>query len=269
MTHRVAIADAELNVEEHGAGVPVLLVSGLGGRLAFWRPVVPAFAKNFRIVLHDHRGTGDSTKSKIDYSVRQMADDVLALMDAKKIEKAHLVGHSTGGAIAQRLALDHPDRVDKIVLSASWAGPDAYFKALFDLRLKILTDIGPAAYLSDGILRAFPPAWLQAHPELITATEAERLAAFPGIEIEASRIAAVQRHDLRERISMISRKTLVICAADDAITPLPMSQELAAKIPGAMLAVLPMGGHFMPHVDPERYARLVLAFLTGQETPHA
>lgn len=269
MTTPIGIKDATLNVESHGAGPDVLLIAGLGGRLQFWHSQVAAFARHFRVVLHDHRGTGASTRSRITYSIRQMADDVLALMDALNIERADLVGHSTGGAIAQLLALDHPSRVGRIVLSATWAGPDAYFKAMFDLRLKILTEAGPQAYLTDGIFRAFPPAWLQAHAELIAAAGQDRLTAFPGLEIEASRIAAVQAHDLRARICAIVKPTLVVCAADDAITPLPFSQELASRIPGARLATLPIGGHFAPQVDPEGYNQFVLSFLTEEAPAHA
>ena len=265
----IPITDAALNVEQHGSGPALLLIAGLGGRLQFWHRQVAAFARHFRVVLHDHRGTGGSTRSVIAYSIRQMADDVLALMDALNIDRAHLVGHSTGGAIAQLLALDHPDRVGRIVLSATWPGPDAYFKALFDLRLQILTAAGPAAYLGDGILRAFPPAWLQTHAGVIAATEHERLAAFPGVEIEARRIAAVQAHDLRARLGAIAKPTLVVCAEDDAITPLPFSREVAALIPGARLATLPMGGHFAPQVDPDGYNRTVLRFLTEETASHA
>jgi len=268
MTPPIGINDGTLNFESHGAGADVLLIAGLGGRLQFWQHQVEPFARRFRVVLHDHRGTGASSRSRIAYSIRQMADDVLALMDALKIQRAHLVGHSTGGAIAQLLALDHPARVDRIVLSATWAGPDPYFKAVFDLRLKILRDAGPQAYLTDGIFRAFPPAWLQAHAALIAATGEERMAAFPGIEIEASRIAAVQAHDLRARIGAIAKPALVVCAADDAVTPLAYSQELASRIPGAQLATLPMGGHFVPQVDPDGYNRAVLSFLTEEAPAH-
>ena len=108
-----------------------------------------------------------------------------------------------------------------------------------------------------------------AHFTIFSATERERLAAFPGVEIESSRIAAILAHDQRARLPSLSKSTLVICAADDAITPLPYSQELAAKIPGATLTTLPMGGHFAPQVDAAGYNTAVLSFLTGKEMRHA
>ena len=142
---KVDIGDAELAVEIEGSGKPVLLIAGLGGRLAFWRQQRPALAEQFRLVLHDHRGTGGSTRSQMDYSVEQMSNDVLRLMDTLDIERAHLVGHSTGGAIVQTIALHHPDRAEKIVLSATWPGQDPFFQALFDLRAEILERCGPRA----------------------------------------------------------------------------------------------------------------------------
>lgn len=261
----VNIGDADLAVwQTEGADSlkePVLLVSGLGGRAAFWSELIPALSPHFRVVTHDHRGTGASTKSKIDYSVAQMAGDVLRLMDVLEIKRSALVGHSTGGAIAQHLALNHPDRLSRIVLSATWAGPATYFQSLFDLRSKVLETTGPEAYLVDGILRAYPPDTLNEQPELLHGTTEERLAAFPGLEIEQSRIGAVMAHDLRSRISEIDLPTLVIAASDDQITPVGFSEELAAAIPGAQKVILPHGGHFVPRVATAYYNAAVLSFL--------
>src|SRR5687767_15956212 len=114
-----------------------MLVPGLGGQGSFWMSQVPAFSREFRTVVHDHRGTGRSTHSCIEYSVEQMADDVLRLMDRLGIERAHLAGHSTGGAIGQVIALEHPERLASLVLSATWAGPDPYFRRLFEMRKDI------------------------------------------------------------------------------------------------------------------------------------
>jgi aminoacrylate hydrolase len=263
----ISVGDADLAVWQHagpdGCKTPVLLVSGLGGRAVFWDPVVPSLTPRFKVITHDHRGTGASTKSKIDYSVAQMARDVLALMDALGVEKAALVGHSTGGAIAQHLALNNADRLSAIVLSATWSGPSVYFKELFDLRLAVLETAGPEAYLTDGILRAYPPDHLNAHAEIITGTKAQRVAAFPGVDIERSRIHAVQSHDLRARSHEIALPTLVIGAADDQITPVAFSEELAAAIPNAQKVILPRGGHFVPHVETRAYNQAVSAFLTS------
>src|SRR5678815_618824 len=99
----IKIGGDDLYYEAHGDGPPLMLVSGLNGVASFWAKQVPVLAKSFRVILHDHRGTGQSTHSRMSYSVDQMATDVLALMDALHVESAHLAGHSTGGAIGQTL----------------------------------------------------------------------------------------------------------------------------------------------------------------------
>ena len=259
---KVDIGDAELAVEIEGSGEPVLLIAGLGGRLAFWRQQRPALAGQFRLVLHDHRGTGGSTRSQMDYSVEQMSGDVLRLMDALDIERARLVGHSTGGAIVQTIALHHPERVERIVLSATWPGRDPFFQALFDLRAEILERCGPRAYLLDGTLRALPAAWLQGRGAEISKLVEDRLAEFPGKAIELARIRAICAFNAGEDAGRIGHPTLVICAEDDQITPVSFSRELAARIPGAELCILPTGGHFCPQVCPQAYNQRLLEFLS-------
>ena len=125
------LGNCEIYYEEHGQGAPLLLVSGLGGVASYWKPNLPALAKKHRVILHDHRGTGASTHSKMAYSVDQMTDDLVRLMDHLKIERAHLVGHSTGGAIGQTLAIRSPERLDKLVLFATWTKADKFFRQLF------------------------------------------------------------------------------------------------------------------------------------------
>src|SRR5437868_13043637 len=110
--------------ETYGSGTPLLLVPGLGGVGSYWAPQIDFFARHFNVIVHDHRGTGLSTHDPITYSVEQMADDLIGLMDSLGIERAHLVGHRTGGAIGQVLALDHPERLVCAVLSATGTKAD-------------------------------------------------------------------------------------------------------------------------------------------------
>ena len=122
----IALEDGWLHYEATGDGPPLLLVPGLGGIGTFWQQQVAEFAGDFRVILHDHRGCGRSSRSRIAYAVEQMAADVLRLMDALGIAAAHYVGHSTGGAIGQAIAQDRPERLQRLVLSATWAGPDPF-----------------------------------------------------------------------------------------------------------------------------------------------
>jgi aminoacrylate hydrolase len=258
---QVDIGDAQLAVEIEGHGPPLLLIAGLGGRLAFWRQQRAALAEQFQLVLHDHRGTGNSSRDEISYSVAQMSQDVLRLLDALDIEKAHLLGHSTGGAIVQHIALYHEQRVESIVLSSSWAEQDPFFRQLFDLRRDILARCGARAYLLDGLLRALPAAWLQQRGDQLGQMLDDRLADFPGEVIEQARIQAVCDFNDGIHAERIAKPTLVICAEDDQITPVNFSRTLAARIPGAELQLLPSGGHFCPQIDAERYNSLVMDFL--------
>src|SRR5258705_13940121 len=118
----VSIGDASIYYEEQGQGPVLMLVPGLGGQGAFWAPQVRDFARDFRVIVHDHRGAGRSTHSRIQYSVDQMAADTVALMDRLGVASAHYVGHSTGGAHCQTLTPDPPGRRTSRALSAPRAG---------------------------------------------------------------------------------------------------------------------------------------------------
>jgi aminoacrylate hydrolase len=260
----VSIGDAELYYEDSGRGEPLLLVPGLSGRGSFWANQVTELARDFRVVVHDHRGTARSTHSRIRYSVEQMADDVLRLMDALDIEAAHLVGHSTGGAIGQVIALEHPRRLHSLVLSATWAGPDPYFQRLFESRKGVLLGQGVEAYVRASALFRAPPAWISANDALLSEQHQAALAEAAPIEVTASRIDAILRHDRRARLGEIRAPTLVIVAQDDIITPRFYSDELASRVPGAKLVVLDGGGHGAPGISPAAYNAAVGAFLRDQ-----
>ncbi|HEY7517649.1 MAG TPA: alpha/beta fold hydrolase [Methylomirabilota bacterium] len=256
-----SIGDADLYHEEAGQGPPLMLVPGLSGQGSFWISQVPVFSREFRTIVHDHRGTGRSTHSRIAYSVEQMADDALRLMDALKVDSAHFVGHSTGGAIGQVIALDHPDRLRSLVLSATWAGPDAYFRRLFESRRQTLLDSGIEAYLRASALVQSTPWWVSQNDEFLTDLHRVTAAAAAPVEIIASRIDAILRHDRRLRLLEIRVPTLVIVAQDDMITPRFYSDELASRIPGAKLVVLETGGHYAPVIHSEPFNAAVGAFL--------
>ncbi len=243
----VSIGDADIYYEEQGQGPALMLVPGLGGQGAFWAPQVRDFARDFRVIVHDHRGAGRSTHSRIRYSVDQMAADTVALMDRLGVASAHYVGHSTGGA-----------------MSATWAGQDAYFRRCFETRKELLLHRGFESYWRASVVMLRPPRWISEHDALLE-EEMKRLAAAPPpTEVLASRIDAIVRFDRRARLGEIRCPTLVVVAGDDALTPAFYSEELAARIPGAKLAVLQTGGHFAPVLVPEEYNAAVGGFLRDQ-----
>jgi aminoacrylate hydrolase len=251
----------DLYYEEHGSGEPLFLVSGLGGTAAYWKPNLPALAAKYRVIVHDHRGAGNSAHSKIRYSVDQMTDDLVRLMDHLKIERAHLVGHSTGGAIGQTLAVTRPERLKKLVLFATWTKADKFFRQLFAARRALLTEVGKEAYVRAGTLFLYPPSWIKANERMIEERESLTIAAFAPPEVVASRIDAIVAFDRTAELSRIRTPTLVLCAKDDFITPAYFSEQLAQMIPGAQLVLMPQGGHCASETVLEAFNATLLTFL--------
>jgi aminoacrylate hydrolase len=255
------VGDAEIYYEEHGSGEPLLLVSGLGGTAAYWKPNIAGLAAKYRVIVHDHRGAGQSTHSKIRYSVDQMTDDVLRLMDHLKLERAHLVGHSTGGAIGQTMAIRNPERLKKLVLFATWTKADKFFRQLFAARRALLTEVGKEAYVRGGTLFLYPPWWIKANEALVEEREKLSIATFAPPEVVASRIDAIVTFDRTAGLANIRTPTLVLGVKDDAITPAYFSEQLARSIPGAKLEILPEGGHCASETALEAFNRVVVSFL--------
>src|SRR5690348_12765108 len=202
------IGDAEIYYEEHGRGEPLLLVSGLGGAAAYWKPNLPALSAHYRVVVHDHRGAGQSTHSRIRYSVEQMTDDLLRLMDHLKIDRAHIVGHSTGGAIGQILAITRPERVKSLVLFATWTKADKFFRQLFAARRALLMEVGKEAYVRAGTLFLYPPWFIKAHEAMVEEREKLAIATFAPPEVVASRIDAIVAFDRTAGLAKIDRKSV-------------------------------------------------------------
>src|SRR6516162_261256 len=213
------VPSADIYFETHGAGTPVMLVPGLGGVGSYWNPNIPAFAQKYQVVLHDHRGTGQSSRSRIHYTVDQMTDDLLAVMNHLEIEKAHLVGHSTGGAIGQTLAAKHPERLISLVIYASWTKADPFFRRVFEARRALLTEVGVSAYVRSGPVFLYPDWWINQNIALLEEREKTTIPNAASPEIGASRIDAIIDFDRTAGLGKIKTPTMVICAKDDFVTP--------------------------------------------------
>jgi aminoacrylate hydrolase len=262
---KVAVADGEIYYETHGSGTPVLLVPGLGGVGSYWAPNIPAFSQKYRVVIHDHRGTGQSSRSRIRYSVDQMTDDLLAVMDDLGIDKAHLVGHSTGGAIGQTLAAKRPDRLISLVIYASWTKADPFFRRVFEARRALLVQAGVAAYVRSTPVFLYPDWWINENIGAIEERERAIISNFPPPEIAASRIDAIVEFDRTADLGGIKTPTMVVCAKDDILTPLYFSCDLASMIPGAGLVEIERGGHCASETNTREFNEAVLGFI-GQHS---
>jgi aminoacrylate hydrolase len=253
--------DGRLAYEVVGQGPPLFLVTGLGGSRHYWANVIPPLSREFTVITHDHMCTGDSHGNRVSHTVEALTDDVVAVMDHLQIRQTDFLGHSTGAAVGQILAQDHPQRLLKLVLSAGWAGPDPFFKLCFEVRKALLQGSGAEAYHRATAIFLYPPSWISEDAARLEAMTARFIATTPTAEVLAARIDMIVAFDRRSRQQEISAPTLVLCAKDDALTPLHLSEELKANIPGAKLAVLSWGGHAASQTSPEQFLQETLGFL--------
>jgi aminoacrylate hydrolase len=173
---------------------------------------------------------------------------------------AHVVGTSTGGVIAQAMALDHPDMVRSITLASSFAKPDAWLLREFELRRKLMADADMHTLYTCYALFLFSPRYTREHPERIAAW-IDRLAAVPPErEIALKRIDMVMAHDALGRLGEIRKPTLVIGGDQDFCTPPQLSDELARGIPDAKRVRL-TGGHLIHDEDEEQFFEAVRGFI--------
>lgn len=242
----------------------VILSAGLGGSAAFWSPQMEALTGRFRVILYDHRGTGRSDRSlKPDHSVASMADDIRIVLDATETAKAHLVGHAAGGNAGLQLALDHPERLGRIVVVNGWSRQDPHVARCFAARTRLLEAFGPTAYVEAQALFLFPPEWISENDALLKTQEAHHIAHFPRNDVMLARIGALLAFDIDDRLQDIPHPVLVAASADDMLVPPLLSRRLAEGLPNATLDVVPWGGHaFTATVSGAFNARLV-AFLHG------
>jgi aminoacrylate hydrolase len=231
--------------------VPVFFIAGLGGTRAMFFNQSPVFAADRPVVLHDHRGTGESAKPLGVYSVANMAADIIAIMDDAGIATAHMVGTSTGGAIIQILCLDYADRVQSAAICCSWPKSDAYFLRQFEMRKRVLAEMGTEALTKMTTIALNDPKFFTDHYEQMVENEKVMIATAPPPEVAAERIDAIMAHDEIDRLGAIDVPVIVVGANNDAVTPPYYSVDMAVRIPNAELKLFEDGGHFffMVHVD--------------------
>jgi aminoacrylate hydrolase len=257
-----------LHYELHGGPIAgrevVLLSSGLGGSGAFWAPQMAALTERWPVVLYDHRGTGRSVRElPTPYSVQDMADDMVKVMDALGLAKAHVVGHAAGGNAGLALALSHPDRLGKLVVVNGWSRPDPHIKRCFDTRIHLLNDSGPHAYVHAQPIFLYPADWISRNHARLEAEEAHHVAGFPPREVMLARINALLAFDVDARLDDITHRVLISASADDMLVPPSCSQRLAGRLPNADYQVAAWGGHGFTVTDPETFNEGLVKFLEG------
>lgn len=249
----------------NGSGVPVFFIAGLNGmRQACMKQALP-FSRERPVIVHDQRGTGESGKPRGVYSVQNMAQDVIAIMDDAGIEKAHMVGTSTGGAIAQVLCIDHPKRVQSAAVCCSWMKCDHFFRRQFEMRKRILLSMGTEALMLLTSTTLNDPKWFTEHYDELLEREKGLLERAGPPEVDAERIDAILAFDESARVGRIQTPVIVIGANNDAVCPPYYSEQLAAAIPGATLSLYDDGGHFFYLVYADRFNAEIRDFITRSE----
>ena len=250
---------SNFSTSEIGHGHSVLLIPGLAGLGRFWEPVMTLLADRFHLIAMDHPGMGGS-RDRGPQSIATTVEAVIEWMDARDLNSCSVVGHSTGGLIAQSLALDHADRITALVLSSTWATTDRRFRDLFKLRQHILRHAGSDAYALLGQLLAYPPQWYESELSRTEPPELD-LSATGNEALISSRIDMLLSYTRAAELASVHQPTLVIGAQDDNIVPFHHSEELSNLIPGAQLHAL-HGGHFTPTTRTGDYANVIATFLS-------
>ena len=258
---KVAVADGEIHYEESGKGPALLFVSGLGGTGGYWKPQLAAFGARYRVITYDQRGTGASDRKQRKFSIDQMAAEAVGLLDALKIERADIVGLSTGGAIGQTMAIEHPQRVGRLVMCSTWTHCDPWFRRMFEARKKMYLEAGTELHQMFHPLWLYPPDYVNEHDAELDEERKKSVAGAPPVEVSAGRIDALLTFDRRSTLARIKAPTLIIASDNDYITPSYYAESLARAIPGAKLVKFNGGGHSVSKTRSEEFNRIVLDFL--------
>ena len=263
---KVTVGDISMYYVEAGAGEPLVLVMGLGADHLAWGFQFQVFAERYRVIAFDNRGAGQSDVPERPYTTRMMADDTVGLMDALGVDRAHVLGVSMGGMIAQEIALDHPERVRSLQLHCTLGRPDGYLQAQLETGRVQRRKLTHEEAMRAGYLWLFAPATYNERPEFVEMILQNALAnpypmSLTGFERQCD---AVETHDALDRVATIRCPTLISVAEADILVPPRFSRALADRIPGAEFRLIEGAGHGYFWERPEQFNQMCLDFLARQ-----
>lgn len=251
-----------LYYEQHGAGLPLVLIAGFSCDTTFWQPILKDLAQHFHVTIFDNRGIGQSDRPDLPYFIEDMANDTVALMDELGIKEAHILGHSMGGAIAQHIAFTHPQRVENLILANSLIKMNQVSVLTEQFLLKLRQDDVPLRRILEGTLPwIFSSAFLSSERQVEKLIEIGLTNPFPQTPNSVKgQLNALVHFDSSQWFKKINVRTLVIGADEDILCP-RQSQALAAGIPGAQFVNITGTGHASLIEKPREFIRVVEAFL--------
>jgi len=246
--------------ERRGSGVPLVLVHGLGYARWGWEPVADRLAERFAVVLLDNRGIGASDAPPGPYTVSDMAGDVLAVLDDAGLERAHVIGTSLGGMVAQELALSAADRVEKLVLVCTTPG-GANAAPMPEQTVRLLAEapsLEPLVALRRFVVNALAP---DPPGELVERILAHRLATAQPLAAWSAQAAAGMSFDAWDRLGGLQAPTLIVHGTVDVVVDPGNAALLAERIPGARVERFEGCGHLLFWEQPARFVKVVGEFL--------
>ena len=264
---KVKLGNISLYYEVHGRGVPLLLIAGLGSDVSSWLCVLKRLSSRFKVIVFDNCGCGRSSASHKKYSVSKFAEDAIKLLDHLKIERAHVLGHSMGGYIAQELAINYPSRVDKLILVSTASVSSNRNNILFKDIYRRLKEEG------------YSKEWFRRWVFLLFSNKLSKDKSFRDMFINNSmeypylqkpegfkrQIEAITLFDTRNKIGAIKAKTLVIEGEHDILITPKESKTLAKRIPNSIFKLLNGAAHCMHIENPKLFTDMVIEFLNSKE----
>ncbi len=255
----------QVHYEVKGNGPPLLLIGGLGQNSAAWVPIVAALAAKFSCITFDNRGTGRSSVPPGPYTIDQMADDAAALLEHLRSGPVCAVGWSLGGSVLQSMLIRHREKLTRAVLLSAFPAYSElqhhWLDSIIALQHSGIDPLGLAVFRTAWV---FTPRWLANHDAAVATAKIALTDPYPtSIEGFEAQAHGLRRYDSRPGLPTVSTPTLVLVGAEDILTPVEQSAEIARLIPGAKLQVLPRGGHGMALEYTQDTVRAILAFLTS------
>ncbi|MBN1935528.1 MAG: alpha/beta hydrolase [Anaerolineae bacterium] len=257
------VNDINLCYNVRGDGQPLIMIAGFASAQNTLFALARAFAKHYRVVTFDNRGIGGSDKPTGPYSISMMANDTVGLMDFLGINRAHLLGGSMGGMVAQHIAIDHPQRVDKLILFSTSADG----RWLFDLAKTITPNWNRSrSDLASADLRKLIDAIVsrtcnRPFSRLVFVTLAKLQARYGTLKGLTEQIEAMMTHNVLDRLHLIRSPTLVLTGSKDRLIAPQSSEVLASRITGAKLVIIDGGSHVVAGEMVGRFKKQVLDFL--------
>jgi 3-oxoadipate enol-lactonase len=242
-----------------GNGPAVMLIHGVGADASSWDEIVPLLTGNFQVLRFDLRGHGGSGHVDASLTLDDFVRDVVDVLDACRVQAAHIVGFSLGGMIAQGLALQYPERVDRLILLSAVAGRTDEERERVKSRLALLQSEGIAAISGAAQDRWFTPAFIERHPDLVRQRMEQLKQNHP--QSYAAAYTVFSTSDLGDRLCAIRKPTLVATGEHDVGSNTRMARFMHAQISGSRLEILRGLRHSILTEAPDLVAKLVLEFL--------